>query len=294
MTSIRPTAFALAALAALAFAACGYPSFTFNGTGGATTTITGAGGTTSSTSATGGGGAGGGTTTTTTTTTTTGTGGMGGSCDVLHPGGGTCEYLPGAECGCEQAQKCGVINETTGEAKCVLIGANPLPVWSKCNSDGDCAAGTFCDHGTSVCKKICNNVGECPSGAQCIPAIKKNTASTEIPGLKVCTAHCDPMNGSPCGSNLTCYYDVAEAEFDCSATKKLGPGASCQFAGDCDKGLVCVGTQGGGSTCERWCHPTNDFVPSPFCVQFFEGKDYCVGVNVEVQYNGDSYGTCSP
>ncbi len=296
MNSIRPTAFALPALAALAFVACGYPTFTFSGTGGSGGTggtVTGGTTSTTSTTASAGGGGAGGSATTTSTTATTGTGGTGGTCDIFHPGGGTCEYLPGAECGCGPNQKCGVTDEATGESKCVLIGASPLPIWSKCNSDGDCAAGTFCDHLTSVCRKICNNVGECPPSAQCMPAIKKGTNNVEIPGLKLCTAHCDPMTGAPCGGDLTCYYDVSAAEFDCTTTTKYVAGAACMYADDCDKGLVCVGPAG-MAKCRRWCHPTDDIIPSGFCFSFFEGRDYCLGVAVEVQYNGEPYGVCSP
>lgn len=297
MNSTRPTAFALTALAALGFAACGYPTFTFSGAGGSSTTTTTAETssttTTTSTSSAGGGGAGGTATTTTTTTSTTGTGGSGGSCPIMHDGGlGPCEYLPGFECGCELGQRCTVADESTGATKCVAPG--PTAVWSKCSSDGDCASGTFCDHDTSVCKKICNNVGDCVAGALCSPAIKKNTQSTEIPGLKLCTSHCDPMSAAPCGVGLTCYYSVSDAEFDCVKSTKLGVGATCNFADDCDKGLVCVGDGAGSSHCQRWCHPVDEFIPSVFCGSFFEGTNYCLGVAVQVQYGNSTYGVCSP
>ena len=92
----------------------------------------------------------------------------------------------------------------------------------------------------------------------------------------------DPMSAAPCGVGLTCYYSVSDAEFDCVKTTKLGVGATCNFADDCDKGLVCVGDGAGSSHCQRWCHPVDDVFPSVFCGSFFEGTNYCLGVAVQV------------
>jgi hypothetical protein len=172
----------------------------------------------------------------------------------------------------------------------VNLGANPLPAWSKCVWDIDCAAGTWCDRWTQACKPICATGGDCAAGAQCWSADTLNGVG--IPGLDVCTAHCDPETASPCGANLTCYYDPPRAECDCTATAKLGAGAACSGLADCDKGLVCAGT-GGNDTCLYWCHPADNNV-SASCFSHLDSFDVCAPIGGIGPYDGSTYGACQP
>src|SRR5258706_7524664 len=111
------------------------------------------------------------------------------------------------ECGCPPNQKCSIDNLTTGHTTCITH-ANPMP-WTKCSDDHDCGAGAWCDIWTfNVCRPICSDLGQCPMNAQCLPTSSDPSNFTAIPGLKVCTPHCDPeVPTSPCGLDVTCVYD---------------------------------------------------------------------------------------
>lgn len=252
-------------------------------------------GTSTSSGSVDGGGQGGGTTSGTTTSGTTGAGGGGGQgggapCIVAHLGGGTCEYLPGLECGCAAGERCTVVNETLGESGCVSVEAGAAPAWSACASDAACGAGTFCDHETGACKPVCSSSNECPQGAVCHAA--RGADGNKIPGLALCTAHCDPASGAPCGAGLACDFtdDFGSAELDCYASGGLGPTAACQGPHDCANGLVCV-DDGTSKTCKRWCHPVDESAPNLDC--FSIGSFICSGLSQTVIQDGETYGVCT-
>jgi hypothetical protein len=262
----------------------------------------GAGGEATSTSSgsVDGGGLGGGTTSGTTSgTTTSGTTGAGGGdgqgggapCIVAHLGGGTCEYLPGLECGCAASERCTVVNETLGESGCVSVEAGAAPAWSACASDAACGIGTFCDHETGACKPMCSSSVECPQGAACVAA--KSADGHMIPGLALCTAHCNPETGAPCGAGLACDFsdDFGSAELDCHASGGLGPTAACQGPHDCANGLVCV-DDGTKKTCLGWCHPVDESAPNFDCFSK-SGGIICTGLSQTVLQDGTTYGVCT-
>ena len=276
------------AAAALLVGACGYPTFSFvpagtTSTTGESTTTTGTGGA----GGTGGGSPGTGgdpATSSISSAASSGTGG-GPACVVTHKGLGTCEYLPGSECGCpDPTTKCAVIDEETGASDCIKIGMSPHPAWSSCDTDNDCGVGTWCDLQRHVCKPICNTIDECPDGAHCVP-VPRSTGVMTIPSLKACTSHCDPESAAPCGSGLTCFHDSAD-EFDCEKSQSKVQGAPCQASADCFKGLLCIGS-GQTYTCEQWCHPVN--APGGGCVG---AKSYCSSFQMAVMYNSAIYGYC--
>src|SRR5262249_48801611 len=120
-------------LAALALSACGYPDFQYRSDSSSSTV--------SSSSTSGGGGMGGGASSSSSSSTSgAGGGDAGPACKVLHPGGGTCEYTPHKECGCQPSEKC-TIDLATNKTKCIAH-ASTLP-WTKCNDDGDCDKGAW-------------------------------------------------------------------------------------------------------------------------------------------------------
>ncbi len=222
----------------------------------------------------------------TTSAATSGTGGGLPACVVTHKGKGTCEYLPGMECGCpDPTTKCAVTEEKTGESSCIQIGVTPTPAWSGCDTDNDCAAGTWCDLNSHVCKPICIVEGDCNPGAHCFPMLQ-STVNTPIPSLKACTAHCEPQAGSPCGPGVTCFQDET-GEFDCARSQNKVIGATCTLGDDCGKGLLCIGSMT-MFTCEKWCHPADAFSGAcPF------DKSYCTSFSTAVTYNGAQYGYCA-
>lgn len=287
--------FLLAGGAAVAAGACGYPTFGFDPVGSGTTgKVTGA--SASSGSSGGAEGTGGAAmSTTTTSAATSGTGGGTPACPIAHSGGkGTCEYLPGKTCGCtEPGQKCSVpdTNQATGASECVIASTTPKKTWDACDDDSDCGPGVWCDHGLHVCKTICATTDQCPMNAHCLP-VPIDGSMTSIPGLKVCTAHCEPSSAAPCGAGTTCYYDDATSEFDCLRSGNTTAGGSCTFADDCGKGLVCLGSPG-SATCERWCSPANNLF-SLTCGFADSNKSYCMKFGMMATYNNVVYGVCAP
>ena len=208
-------------------------------------------------------------------------------CMTTPPNGGSCDYTPGNECGCPANQKCTIDDLNTGHTKCITYGAS-LP-WSKCNGDSDCGKGSWCDIWSyKTCRPICSDVGQCPSGTQCLPTSSDSYNFIAIPGLKVCTPHCEPETTAPCAAGVTCIYDGHDKDLVCATSGNLTLGAMCNFQPDCAKGLVCVGTT--PHTCEQWCHPANG-MSNASCPA---SKKNCVGAITWVNRDNILYGICSP
>lgn len=260
--------------------ACGYPTFGFDpiGTGTTGMVITGAGGTggASGTSTGTGGDPATSTASSTASASSTGTG-------CMTTGLSTCTPT----CGCTAAQKCAVTDDNVGTMTCITAGLGGA--WSKCNTNKDCDAVTWCDKILSVCKPICDGNPQCPLHAQCLPAVQSDGVA-KVNGLTVCTAHCDPVTAAPCGTNTTCFYDFNAVEFDCSTTLNLGENITCTAANKCAVGLVCAGPAG-NKLCKQWCTPIDMANTNSSCPV---DRPYCDPVSVNVNYEGTDYGICDP
>ena len=275
----------LAGAAGLALGACGYPTFGFVSEG----TSSGASGTGGLGGAGGMGGLGGGApgtggdpaTSTVSVTSTASATSSGAGC--MTTGLSTCT----STCGCLAKQKCAITDEAVGTMTCITAG--PVPNGSKCNVNQDCGVSSFCDHKHKVCRAICDGVGDCPANAQCIPAKQAVDGTTNIPGLNLCTAHCNPSDPLSCGPNITCFYDFKTVEFDCASGPNTSENSVCVLATDCAKGLVCAGGMA-GFTCAQWCTPINTMIKNLSCPGL---RPYCDPVTVNVNYDGKDYGICS-
>src|SRR5262249_17969088 len=115
-----------------------------------------------------------------------------------------------------------------------------------------------------------------------------------IPGLQICTANCDPITTSPCGSGVTCIFDSSTdiQGFDCIVSGLKKEGEVCAKSKDCDKGLVCV-VGSPSNTCQRWCTPVNTTFPgkSNNCTA---ARPNCVAFTAHFKHNGVEYGVCDP
>jgi hypothetical protein len=161
------------------------------------------------------------------------------------------------------------------------------PPWLLCDSDANCEKGTFCDHLGKVCKPMCVTPDDCGGpGRRCIPAVSTLPPPTEIPGLQICTAHCDPETASPCGAGATCVR-VSTSDFDCTTSLGKIEGVGCTFSDECTVGLLCIGTAA-VKTCEPWCHPADAGLLNG-CPWM---KPYCNPFATAVTYNGTPYGYC--
>lgn len=203
-----------------------------------------------------------------------GSGAAGGGCQVLHDA---------ADCG--PSGRCTIVDTGTGALGCVPLSSSPLPRFQACPSDQSCPAGTWCNLATSVCSPFCTTTSECGAGL-CVAAVDAN--GDPIPDIGVCTAHCDPMTVSPCGSGATC-VDSATGDFDCAASSFVSEGSDCEYANDCDPGMVCVGATSTDQKCRYWCEPGGE--PSSTCTE-----GICEGVTDSngnpITYNGETYGYC--
>jgi hypothetical protein len=220
------------------------------GTGGTETGGTGGstGGTGGSTGGTGGstGGTGGSTGGTGGSTGGTGgsTGGTGGS-TCTPPVSGPCDTFP--QCGCASGQSCDVAT-TSGATACYAT--QNVAVSSVCTSIGECVAGASCVAGG--CKEFCEQDADCPDQyAECFQTYYEdaNGNSQPLPGMKVCTDHCQPWDSvNTCGAGLSCepwgplgknpgtagcVAPVGTSQTTCSETVACAPGYACLTDNKC-------------------------------------------------------------
>ncbi len=202
-----------------------------------------------------------------TTGASTGTGGSGSqTCQVLHDA---------QDCGA--TGRCTIVDESTGKLGCKPLAGAPLGKYDACTDDTRCPAGTWCDQRTSACAPFCATSSSCGSG-HCVAA---SNGAESIPGVSVCTAHCDPETAIPCGSGATCAYDTTALDFDCFVSGGTPLNGSCQTSPDCAKGLVC-GISGTTGTCLQWCKQNGECPAIDICDMFTPA----------FIYNGADYGYC--
>lgn len=209
-----------------------------------------------------------------------GAGGVGGTTSVGGAGGTIATCTVGDPDSCPLGSKCSY-DELSGTIDCVVSGDQPA--WTRCNSDSDCDMGTFCDGATLVCHPVCQNAAQCADDAsQCITAT--DSAGVAIPGFRVCTSNCNPLNATPCSDaegKTTCYYNPGGSYWDCIQTVGLTEGSNCSSPTTCARGLVCPAS----NTCRPWCVPVGD----PFCA----GIDtFCSGVNPMISWESQEIGIC--
>jgi hypothetical protein len=179
-------------------------------------------------------------------TTITGAGAAGGPAGGAGGAGPTsCSLWPESAAICPASEKCTVVNESTGATACAPAGS--VPAWARCVADADCQARLWCDHGTGVCKPLCPTMVHCPAGGNCLAAAA--SGGGPIPGLQICTSHCDPRNANSCNQTngtTNCLYGYEG--FDCFASGTSLYPSSCSSFLDCGPPHTCW-----GSICRPWC-----------------------------------------
>jgi len=190
----------------------------------------------------------------------------------------------GSECSlwaqnCAAGEKC-----DEGSLRCVPEPRPAAGVGSPCEqSQGvdNCEKGAVCfgvdpDSEAMVCVPHCGGSGEqpeCPDGTIC--------SILNEGSLTWCSAACDPLAPN-CGPGMGCFF--AGDEFACVPEFSGASGAAldpCEFANDCDDGLVCVAT-GRVPGCvdeSSCCTPYCDLdapacaLPGTSCVSLFDYLD---------------------
>lgn len=129
------------------------------------------------------------------------------------------------------------------------------PAGSLCATNGDCQAGTRCEHAPGgnigFCAQLCTNTS-CSAGETCT---QRND------GARVCLAN----NGATCDlltQNCVngCYASQQGAM--CGYSGSRVDGASCTYVNDCVLGSTCVGLAMAPTTCHQLCDPASPRCPS--------------------------------
>ena len=106
-------------------------------------------------------------------------------------------------------------------------------------------------------------------------------------GLKVCSAHCNPNDNTPCISGdpkVTCAWRSARNDWDCMVSGGANEGGGCSNGWDCSPGLAC----GPNNTCQPWCTGP-DTCCGP-CVATYCAT--CYGLSAPEVYEGQTLGGC--
>jgi hypothetical protein len=247
---------------ALVANACDYPEFSFREGAGAVTST--------------GGNAGQG-------------GALGGSGGSGATGGAAPECTPiGSPGGCLEGNKCTVVDPTLGTPGCVPAGSTPD--FQACAANAECGAYSWCDDPTGVCRPVCPDATTCTNvfglGAGTTCAATEQGGQAVMGGLKVCTAHCNPNDSTPCRSvdtAVTCSWRSTPGDWDCMVSGGVGHGDGCTNGWDCSPQLACAPN----GTCQPWCD-----APGCCCTQCIVVCGGCEAFGVAPVYNGQSLGAC--
>ena len=177
-----------------------------------------------------------------------GSGGSGGV-EVCENEIGPCD--PYAQCGCNPGQVCdysyGALSGTP-TTKCVAGKNGALS--TSCNGLGACIPGASCvDNG---CKKLCKENADCDAeGAVCYQVTYQAIGTKDVPGMKVCTDHCEPWDPASCGKGLGCVkwseLGISPGTFSCIPAI-TNPTDWC-YSTTCSPGYECRPDY----KCHKWC-----------------------------------------
>ncbi len=195
---------------------------------------------------------------------------------TVHPPAPTAPCSEFPQCGCAAGQNCNSA-DATGMTACVASGNTPA--YNNCSGVGQCQKGFECVGG--VCKPYCSGSGDCPgTNRECASVVDTN--SNPIPGDKICSQNCNPLNPqdssngfAPCGADVDCGGGTqADPRSDC-----FGPAVATNTAGtncnttNCAPGFVCVGGAVSGYSCYHYCRVGNNGdCPSGTCHALSTGE----------------------
>jgi hypothetical protein len=218
------------------------------------------------------------------------------------PDGGTCATAP--QCGCPTNQTCDVTFTSAGDysgTACYATGT--VPNYNQCNtSNPQCVAGSGCENG--VCQPYCSGNPDCTAnGPSSLCFNYVDSSGNPIPGDKVCSRTCDPVNPqsssspyNPCGANANC-LPLGNDTSDCLGytTASGTQGTSCQFGFNsditmCAPGFDCLDPSGGfppNYQCYKFCHTGSN----ADCTGTAAGKT-CTAYSPTLSVGGVGLGFC--
>ena len=206
---------------------------------------------------------------------------------------GPCDESPcrlvAPQCGCPAGEGCYL--EPDGARACSEAGSTAAGVL--CASATACVPGHACvgAGGVTWCQRLCEDDSDCTGGAGslCILTLGDGMGGT-IPGVTMCTVHCDPVDGVECVAGTSCGVyreEMGGTRFltHCRANGPGGEGAACTSDTGCMPRLACVGPSGGSTVCRRWCRVAS----GTGCT----GGTTCQSLATPAIVGGVEYGICS-
>ncbi|MBX3270765.1 MAG: hypothetical protein KF729_10910 [Sandaracinaceae bacterium] len=203
-------------------------------------------------------------------------------------GGGSCSESPcrlvSPQCGCAPGQGCYL----SGGSTRVCGTPGPEREGQACTGATACQAGLLCIGSASAnfCSRFCSSDADCTAGAGslCLLELDDGTGGA-IPGVRLCTAHCDPATpGVGCPSTMGCaiYEESMGAGRIFTGCRPAGTrtaGQTCPNPDDCAPGHFC-----GDGVCYRTCRP-------PFGSEC-TGLTFCESFSTPLVIGGVEYGYC--
>jgi len=196
--------------------------------------------------------------------------------DAARDAGPPCAEMPCRlvvpQCGCADGEGCYL--GADGMRACLPAGR--VAYLARCAGASVCQPGYLCvgSRGQNFCQKLCAADADCDGGALCVGQLGDGMGGT-VPGVLLCGVSCDPIGSTPCPTGSACtiareamgamrFYTM------CRAAGMVTEGVACADARDCLAGLVCVGPEGGATTCQRYCLAATGTGcgPGTACTQF--------------------------
>jgi large repetitive protein len=194
--------------------------------------------------------------------------------------------LVNPQTGCAANQACDLVDDD-GNTGCRAVTTQGTSN-NHCELETECAAGYVCLGDPAVandtqCRRYCDVDSDCNGdGSRCLIQIG-DANGDPIPGVDVCTNHCEPVTQAGCPSGQGClpYEDGAQDFTDCTLVGTKLDGATCSVAEECRPGSLCVDDTATLSHCRRMCEVGLTCPSGGTCTGFVDPVDLS-GVEVGV------------
>jgi Cys-rich repeat protein len=133
--------------------------------------------------------------------------------DDTCPAGQYCNAFDACVLGCKTDAECNAFDGGSG----VLVCDPSSHVCKGCQADSDCAAGTICDTGTTICKPGCSATHGCAAQYTCcVPSCVVLFADVNHCGSCDNACPADPPNAKPACVSSKCTLNCDFGFFDCN------------------------------------------------------------------------------
>jgi hypothetical protein len=198
------------------------------------------------------------------TTTSSSSGAATSSSSSTSSSGSSCPDTPckltSPQCGCAAGEACTVQSYAV---TCAAPGSDVVDQACGTTTADQCQAGAACVGASATsgqCLEFCETDFDCSSGGICAITLADGpNSTTSIPGVTLCSPHCNPIGGLGCPPGATC--ELARESSGqtrwfgvCAPSASKTQGTACtQGAGDCALGYTCLDDGTGTDRCLKYC-----------------------------------------